>query len=196
MRSCTWSLREGVAGYIERWTCNKWAKWRCLSVDIRILSTKGCLPLPRGYIHWSCHWFDILIENMAIYPYKSILIMLKSLWKHACITGSCCSFMHVLYISELKWIHQSVYLAKAKPKWFLTSLFFFWSFILMQGLLFRVYNNIFNVYASQILHWSLENLPQTQAGCRLQIPSASSSTISNTLVSTCRLQVISKTMKL
>ena len=32
-------------------TCNKWAKWQGFSVDIRILSTKGCLPLPRGYIH-------------------------------------------------------------------------------------------------------------------------------------------------
>ena len=31
-------------------TCNKWAKWQGFSVDIRILSTKGCLPLPRGYI--------------------------------------------------------------------------------------------------------------------------------------------------
>ena len=32
-------------------TCNKWAKWQVFPVDIRILSTKGCLPLPRGYIH-------------------------------------------------------------------------------------------------------------------------------------------------
>ena len=32
-------------------TCNKWAKWQGLSVDIKILSTKGCLPLPWGYIH-------------------------------------------------------------------------------------------------------------------------------------------------
>ena len=31
-------------------TCNRWAKWQGLSVDIRILSTKGCLPLPLGYI--------------------------------------------------------------------------------------------------------------------------------------------------
>ena len=44
--------------------------------------------------------------------------------------------------------------------------------------------------------WSVENLPQTQAGCRLQIRSSSSSTISNTLVYTCGLQVTSKTMKL
>ena len=29
-------------------TCNKWAKWQ---VDIRSLSTKGCLPLPRGNMH-------------------------------------------------------------------------------------------------------------------------------------------------
>ena len=36
-------------------TCNKWAKWQCFSVDIRILSTKGCLPLPRGYIHVKKH---------------------------------------------------------------------------------------------------------------------------------------------
>ena len=36
-------------------TCNKWAKWRGLSFDIRILSTKGCLPLPRGYIHVEKH---------------------------------------------------------------------------------------------------------------------------------------------
>ena len=43
----------------------------------------------------------------------------------------------------------------------------------------RVYQNIINVHTSQILHWSLENLPKTQAGCRLQIHSASSCTISN-----------------
>ena len=36
-------------------TCNKWVKWYGLSVDIKILSPAGCLPLPlplpRGYIH-------------------------------------------------------------------------------------------------------------------------------------------------
>ena len=32
-------------------TCNEWAKWQGFSVDIRIFSTKGCLLLPRGYIH-------------------------------------------------------------------------------------------------------------------------------------------------
>ena len=32
-------------------TCNKWVKWSGLSVDIKILSPGGCLPLPRGYIH-------------------------------------------------------------------------------------------------------------------------------------------------
>ena len=41
-------------------TCNKWAKWHGFSVDIRILSTKGCLPLPWDYInvekHWKCVW--------------------------------------------------------------------------------------------------------------------------------------------
>ena len=36
-------------------TCNKWAKWQGFSVDIRILSTKGCLSLPRGYIHLEKH---------------------------------------------------------------------------------------------------------------------------------------------
>ena len=41
-------------------TCKKWAKWQGFSVDIRILSTKGCLPLPRGYIHVEKH------ENMCI----------------------------------------------------------------------------------------------------------------------------------
>ena len=45
----------------------------------------------------------------------------------------------------------------------------------------RAYKNIISVHASQILHWSLENLPQTQAGWRLQISAA---TILNTLVST------------
>ena len=60
----------------------------------------------------------------------------------------------------------------------------------------RVYKNIINVHASQILHLSLENLLQTQAGCRLQICLASSSTVLNTLVSTCGLQVTSKIMKL
>ena len=32
-------------------TCNLLEKWQGFSVDIRILSTKGCLPLPWGYIH-------------------------------------------------------------------------------------------------------------------------------------------------
>ena len=32
-------------------TCNKWEKWEALSVDIKILSPGGCLPLPSGYIH-------------------------------------------------------------------------------------------------------------------------------------------------
>ena len=36
-------------------TRNKWAKWQGLSVDIRILSTKGCLPLLCGYIHMEKH---------------------------------------------------------------------------------------------------------------------------------------------
>ena len=36
-------------------TCNKWAKWQSFSVDIRFLSTKGCLPLPQGYIHMEKH---------------------------------------------------------------------------------------------------------------------------------------------
>ena len=36
-------------------TCNKWTKWRGLSVDIRILSTKSFLPLPRGYIYVEKH---------------------------------------------------------------------------------------------------------------------------------------------
>ena len=88
--------------------------------------------------------------------------------------------------------------SKAKPKWFLTFLFFFRSVINVDArpIVQRVYKNIITVHASQILHWSLENLPKTQAGCRLQIHSASSSTISNTLVSTCGLQVTSKTMEL
>ena len=32
-------------------TCSKWMKWQDISVDIKILSTGGCLPLPRGYLH-------------------------------------------------------------------------------------------------------------------------------------------------
>ena len=32
-------------------TCNKWMKWQDISVDIKILSPGGCLPLPWGYIH-------------------------------------------------------------------------------------------------------------------------------------------------
>ena len=32
-------------------TCNKWVKLYGLSVDIKILSPEGCLPLSRGYIH-------------------------------------------------------------------------------------------------------------------------------------------------
>ena len=36
-------------------TCNKWAKWPGFSVGNRILSSKGCLPLSRGYIHVEKH---------------------------------------------------------------------------------------------------------------------------------------------
>ena len=32
-------------------TCNKWPKLQEVSVDIKILSPRDCLPLPRGYIH-------------------------------------------------------------------------------------------------------------------------------------------------
>ena len=35
--------------------CNKWAKWQGFSIDVRILSTKGCLPLPLGDIHSEKH---------------------------------------------------------------------------------------------------------------------------------------------
>ena len=32
-------------------TCNIWVKWSGLSVDIKILSRGGCLPLPWDFIH-------------------------------------------------------------------------------------------------------------------------------------------------
>ena len=32
-------------------TCNKWVKWWGLFVDIKMLSPRGCLPLPWGYLH-------------------------------------------------------------------------------------------------------------------------------------------------
>ena len=52
----TWKIMYKIR--LQRYfleTCNKWAKWQGFSVDIRILSTKGCLPLPRGYIHVEKH---------------------------------------------------------------------------------------------------------------------------------------------
>ena len=52
----TWKIMYKIR--LQRYffeTCNKWAKWQGFSVDIRILSTKGCLPLPRGYIHIEKH---------------------------------------------------------------------------------------------------------------------------------------------
>ena len=33
-------------------TCNKWPKWQDVPVDIKILSPRGCQPLPRGYIRY------------------------------------------------------------------------------------------------------------------------------------------------
>ena len=36
-------------------TCNKWAKWQDVPVDIKILSPRGCQPLPWGYIHVQKH---------------------------------------------------------------------------------------------------------------------------------------------
>ena len=44
-------MYKNMKNYVLFETCNKWAKWQGFSVDIRILSTKGCLPLPQGYIH-------------------------------------------------------------------------------------------------------------------------------------------------
>ena len=32
-------------------TSNRWSKWQEVSVDIKILSPGGCLPLPWGYVH-------------------------------------------------------------------------------------------------------------------------------------------------
>ena len=52
----TWKIMYKIR--LQRYffeTCNKWAKWQGFSVDIWILSTKGCLPLPRGYIHVEKH---------------------------------------------------------------------------------------------------------------------------------------------
>ena len=52
----TWKIMYKIR--LQRYffeTCNKWAKWQGFSVDIKILSTKGCLPLPRGYIHVEKH---------------------------------------------------------------------------------------------------------------------------------------------
>ena len=52
----TWKIMYKIR--LQRYffeTCNKWAKWQGFSVDIRILSAKGCLPLPRGYIHVEKH---------------------------------------------------------------------------------------------------------------------------------------------
>ena len=52
----TWKImyKIGLQRYFFE-TCNKWAKWQCFSVDIRSLSTKSCLPVPRGYIHMEKH---------------------------------------------------------------------------------------------------------------------------------------------
>ena len=44
-----WCIKLRLQRYFFE-TCNKWAKWLGFSVDIRILSTRGCLPLPWGYI--------------------------------------------------------------------------------------------------------------------------------------------------
>ena len=31
--------------------CNKWLKWQDVLIDIKILYSRSCQPLPRGYIH-------------------------------------------------------------------------------------------------------------------------------------------------
>ena len=72
--------------------------------------------------------------------------MLKSLWKHACITGSC--FLCVFCILVSKNESTSLFIlpsSNAKPKWFFTSPFFFWSVMLMQGLLFREFTKILSM---------------------------------------------------
>ena len=48
----TWKIMYKIRlqrHFFETW--NKRAKWQSFSIDIWILSTKGCLPLPLGYIH-------------------------------------------------------------------------------------------------------------------------------------------------
>ena len=87
--------------------------------------------------------------------------MLKSLWKHACIIGFCCSFTHVLYISENE--STSLFIlpaSKANQSGSSPPFSFFdhscWCKAIVQG----VYKNIINVHAWKILHWSLEKIRQ------------------------------------
>ena len=54
-------------------TCNKWMKWLDISVDIKNLSTGGCLPLPWGFIHVKNH------EKKCIKPdFKEIFLKLAT----------------------------------------------------------------------------------------------------------------------
>ena len=72
--------------------------------------------------------------------------MLKSLWKHAVQALAVLLCMFCILVRK----NESISLfilpsSKAKPKWFLTYLFFFQSVMLMQGLLFREFTKILSV---------------------------------------------------
>ena len=46
-------------------TCSKWPKWQAVSVTIKILSPRGCLPLTHGYKHLLNHE-KMCIENQRL----------------------------------------------------------------------------------------------------------------------------------
>ena len=79
----------------------KWPKWQDVSVDIKILSPGGCLPLPRGYIHLLNHkkmcvksevevmrpfcWHQNFGPDGLTVPAKAIYIYIYKIMKKMCI---------------------------------------------------------------------------------------------------------------
>ena len=41
-----------LESHLTEETYNKWPKWQDVYVDIKILSPRGCLPLPRVYVRY------------------------------------------------------------------------------------------------------------------------------------------------
>ena len=85
-------------------TCNKWMKWQDIPVDIKILSPRGCLPLPRGYIHVLNHekMYKIRLQRhflkLATNEWSEKTFLLTS---KLCPLGAVCPCPRAIYMYKI-----------------------------------------------------------------------------------------------